>query len=736
MNPIYTISDYFKYIVFTSLILVMIPLCVQSKTIRVIDEKCLFPLPSAKISILDSVNNNLVQGFLTDSDGYFDIEFKDSITVKISYLGYKSKVILIDSSISTIGLSILSFKTKLLTVTGNLIPESRDNSVLDLRIITNADIKNSGSQNLRESLDKLSSINISNRAGFGSSITVNGLSGNQVKILVDGVPVVGRLNGNIDLNQLNLSNIEQIEMVEGPLSALYGTNSFGGVINLITKTNKHSGYSGNFSTNNSTLGQYYMNSAVNYKSDIGIINLSGGRNYISGYSNDGNQQRLETWKPREQYFLNFKYKKTKNNLNYLINSDYFTEKMTSRGELLAPYYVTAFDTYTHTNRFTSSFKVNGILTDHYYLNGLISYSFYQRNRNKYFKDMTTLNEILLDDNDRVQLNNIFGRLLIERKFNNNYKLTLGLDNSFNRILSDRINNRIQNDNSFSSFAIGSVKFNNINLSPALRVNYNSIYGIKFVPTINSKFNINNFKFLLSFAKGYRIPDLKEKYLYFDFSESINILGNEKLLPEDATNYKLSAEYKFSNTYFNHTISLSSYYNNLNNLISTVQINDIEWQYRNIDKQTTTGFNFGYAIDYKSISLYSNFNYNGSNNHFTADEQLLYSPNLTTSLNYKLDFLKSNFRLIYKYSGKINSYQLIDDNIESSFIDDYNKIDFLIYCQLYKDKIDLNLGIKNLLNETQAELQGKVRGYSTSKGADNIDINYGRSFFINLTYNIK
>ena len=44
-----------------------------------------------------------------------------------------------------------------------------------------------------------------------------------------------RLNGNIDLSQINLNNIERIEIVEGPLSTIYGTDALGGTIKIISK---------------------------------------------------------------------------------------------------------------------------------------------------------------------------------------------------------------------------------------------------------------------------------------------------------------------------------------------------------------------------------------------------------------------------------------------------------------------------------------------------------------------
>ena len=62
-------------------------------------------------------------------------------------------------------------------------------------------------------------------------------------MLVDGVPVRGRLNGQVDLSQLSLNNVERVEIVNGPMAVEYGTNALAGTINLITKSNHREGRS-------------------------------------------------------------------------------------------------------------------------------------------------------------------------------------------------------------------------------------------------------------------------------------------------------------------------------------------------------------------------------------------------------------------------------------------------------------------------------------------------------------
>ena len=68
-------------------------------------------------------------------------------------------------------------------------------------------------------------------------INIRGFNQRNIAVMIDGIPVIGRKGSQIDLSQINLSNIDRIEILKGPASVMYGTNSTGGVINLISKKN-------------------------------------------------------------------------------------------------------------------------------------------------------------------------------------------------------------------------------------------------------------------------------------------------------------------------------------------------------------------------------------------------------------------------------------------------------------------------------------------------------------------
>ena len=112
-------------------------------------------------------------------------------------------------------------------VTAQYVPQTIEKSVYKVKTIDAGEMRSRGVSNLRELLQHELNINLEQRSVFGTSIEVQGISKENVKILVDGVPVIGRLNGIIDLSQINLYNIERVEIIEGPASVFYGTGRYG-----------------------------------------------------------------------------------------------------------------------------------------------------------------------------------------------------------------------------------------------------------------------------------------------------------------------------------------------------------------------------------------------------------------------------------------------------------------------------------------------------------------------------
>lgn len=69
----------------------------------------------------------------------------------------------------------------------------------------------------------------------GGSTNIQGSTSRNVEILVDGQPLSGRVSGYIDLNQIDSSIVEAVEIKAGASAMTYGLQGQGGAINLITR---------------------------------------------------------------------------------------------------------------------------------------------------------------------------------------------------------------------------------------------------------------------------------------------------------------------------------------------------------------------------------------------------------------------------------------------------------------------------------------------------------------------
>src|SRR4051812_35201402 len=126
-------------------------------------------------------------------------------------------------------------------VTGQYKPQSLKNSVYQVRTITREYIQQRGATSILGVLDYELGVRFSNDATLGETdVELMGMSGANVKVLLDGVPLADRGSTRQSLTQIDVNTIERIEIVEGPMSVVYGTDALAGVINIITKKNSNS----------------------------------------------------------------------------------------------------------------------------------------------------------------------------------------------------------------------------------------------------------------------------------------------------------------------------------------------------------------------------------------------------------------------------------------------------------------------------------------------------------------
>ncbi|MFA6431127.1 MAG: TonB-dependent receptor [Candidatus Margulisiibacteriota bacterium] len=114
-----------------------------------------------------------------------------------------------------------------------------------------------------EALKTVAGVDSQSYGSYGSlnSIRLRGANSTQVLILVDGSRINTPTLGMFDMGDLLTSNVERIEVVRAPLSAIYGSDAISGVINIITKSPAQGGRSFSASTNSFGGGKFSLSAS-------------------------------------------------------------------------------------------------------------------------------------------------------------------------------------------------------------------------------------------------------------------------------------------------------------------------------------------------------------------------------------------------------------------------------------------------------------------------------------------
>ncbi|MGH9885282.1 MAG: TonB-dependent receptor plug domain-containing protein [bacterium] len=124
---------------------------------------------------------------------------------------------------------------EVIVVTGTRSEVPRSASPVVTDVIDRTRLAESGVQTVSEALTLRPGLWIDRGVAGTSGITIQGLGPRYSLVLIDGARQIGRTDGYLDLDRFSVGELEQIEIVRGPSSALYGADALGGVVNLITR---------------------------------------------------------------------------------------------------------------------------------------------------------------------------------------------------------------------------------------------------------------------------------------------------------------------------------------------------------------------------------------------------------------------------------------------------------------------------------------------------------------------
>jgi len=726
---------------------------------------------NARIRVLDAETGQALAGVnaawagssgaLADSEGIIRLRLDGPTTVSLSFVGYHpEKISLSPGADETVRLRASAAGLDEVVVTGQFTPTEKSRSLYNVKVFNAGHIAARGAVNLTDILSMELNARVVNDNVLGSNIILQGLTGQNVKILMDGVPLISGEANEFDLNQLNMNQVERIEVIEGPLSVQYGTNALAGTVNIISRQLPDGKrLQGGVNAYYETVGKYNVDANIGTNlRDGSKLSLSGGRNRFTGFSPD-DQPRNKLWNPSTQYFGSFKWVKRTGNLNYGLLHNQFRETQVSKGNPDPGFqYLTATDNAFTTNRFNSNIFLNGKPgnSSRSYIDMIAGYQYYDRISENYLVNVSD------ETRKRTSRRSTeFSSWLFRGAYSytgSGLGFQVGYDVNLNNSAGDTVDSLGTSVNDIGIFGSLNIKpFRKLEIQPGFRYTYNSRYntreinflntGLPVIPSLNLKYEVSRaLNLRASYAKGFRAPSLRE--LFWDFQDANHsINGNPALQPEIADNYILSGKYTFGTESHRLGIQLMTYVNRIERKIELVdkdrslmdpsrQNVNVAKTYANIPEFMTRGFNLNLSYAQGSRLMirpgFGLLERSGSKSLSTR----FYSFEANGNVSYALTASKIKLNLFYKYNGPMAQFSLSADNqLLDRTLGAYTLVDLSASRPFWGDKLFVTLGARNLLDVTNVVQTGEgSEGLVVRSGfKPSLPIAQGRQFFTKIYY---
>ena len=574
--------------------------------------------------------------------------------------------------------------------------------------ITQETIKNSAGRTIVDLLNDVPGVEINGNfstKGQNLGYYIRGGRNRQVAILINGVNVndPSSFNGDFDLRQIDINQVESIEVLKGASSTLYGTGAATGVINIILKKASKKKFTGVFSSsigtnsssenNNFSADEYTTNFNFNgslHNLEYMLAFNANGSNGLSAAESTTNQPFEEDKFGRQNAMIRLNYNFTpKFKLGVLASIDEFTTDFDGFN----------FDPVTFAS--TPADKDNNLTSEQkrVVLNADYNYGKSELKVRAFYTDIVR-NETPSADYFKGE---VFGVDVYNNyRFNTKFSLLTGFTTQFQDMTQRTSFSTIENGKGKQHFYDPYLSFNynaayGFNLNLGTRLNIHSEYGSNFVyninPSYNFKINTIDTKIFGSYSTAFVTPTLSEIFT------KLPTIGN--LLPEEDTTIEGGFLINFNS---NLSLNATYFYREETNKIgfdpTTFQtINDLgTFSAKGIETELTYRFS-------DNLNVLANYTF------IDREESLL----LKIPQNKFL--VKANYNLFANTFTSI-SYRFVDETKDfgNVVLDSYSLLDFFINQSLLDNKVTFFGSITNILNEDYQEIAGfTTRGRNYNLG---------------------
>lgn len=493
------------------------------------------PLPGVNVIV------NSTAGTVTGVDGRYRYDTDaGEVRVEFRFIGYNSEVRQLQLSpgearILNINLGSSSTLLNTVVVSAGKFEQKLEEVTVSMEVIKPEFIENTAASTMDVALEQSPGVVIIDgqaniRGGSGFSYG----AGSRVLVMVDDLPLLASDANDVKWNFIPVENIEQVEVIKGASSALFGSSAMNGVINVRT------GYAGS-------------------KPETSI-------NWQTGWYDEPKREELKWWGSKPQLYkgLSFNHKQKVNQLDLVVGGNAYFDDGYRMGESEERYRINANTRYRFKKVEGLSAGINANITFNTGGNYLLwendssgayipqggladsttTISYYETTRTmidpfltytgkkgsthklrtRYFKSANRNNTA-----QQAFASSYYAEYQYQKRFGEKVTLTGGIVDQYADINSELYENHTSNN--LAGFAQADLVLWRFNVSLGGRIESNQIDGEKTetIPVLRSGMSYRVFKHThlrASYGQGYRYPSIAEKYVSTQ-------VGNIVIYPNDS-----------------------------------------------------------------------------------------------------------------------------------------------------------------------------------------------------------
>ena len=647
---------------------------------------------------------NTTIGSATDEFGYYYLKNVDAGTYTLiaSVMGYakfEKKIVLTENQdlVLDIEMEAVAESLEEMVVTGTLKAVSRSESPVPVEVYSPTFLKQNPTANIFEALQNVNGVRpqINCNVCNTGDIHINGLEGPYTLVLIDGMPIVSGLGTVYGLMGIPNSLIEQIEIVKGPASSLYGSEAVGGLINIITKNNLEAP---DFAADTFLTGWGEYNLDVGAKIDVGKkANVLLGLNYFNFdqlVDNNGDNFTDLTIQDRISVFQKWRFQRAKNRIFSLAGRYFYEDRW--GGELQWTPEFRGGDEIYGESIYTSRWEVLGKYQLPLEEKVLFSFSYNDHSQNSVYGDTPYIAD------QRIG----FAQMTWDKKVGR-HDLLLGTSLRYNFYNDNTPATSLADEVWIPSIFIQDevTLANKHSLLLGLRYDYDNRHGSIYTPRTAYRFKISDNDILrLNAGTGFRVVNLFTED-HAALTGARDVIVTEALEPERSVNVNLNYLKKVygSNGTF-ASLDASAFYTRFSNaILPDYDTNPNQIIYDNLDGFSESkgisanldvvfpnGFKFLLGATFQDVSQ--------TENGIKTRQILTESYTGTWNMGYTFQ----DIRLMIDYTGNLYGPMRLPTLGETDPRSDYSPLWSIQNVQFtYKGLKDMEIygGIKNLLDWT-------------------------------------